>query len=152
MKIANNSNVGDIIINGKKINDDVEIINNKAYIKKKETNKFPLSIRIDEDLYREIEKLEKNLSMSKTEICKYLLKQGLNSFSFQDEIIFALDTISKLEKTEEKRILYLFLTLTQVKNRIKLNDINFLAGTNITAKEFMKICQNIPLNKYFEDI
>lgn len=31
-------------------------------------------------------------------------------------------------------------------------DINFLAGTNISAEDFIKICENIPLKEYFEDI
>lgn len=114
-----------------------------------------LSFRVEKELYEKIEYLEKNMFMSKSQICNLLIKQGLNYFSCQDEIISALEVISKIskvEKTEEKRILYLFLALSQVKNKIKLRDINFLAGTNISAEDFIKICENIPLEEYFEDI
>lgn len=114
-----------------------------------------LSFRTEKELWEKIEYLEKNMSMSKSQICNLLIKQGLNYFSFQDEIISTLEIISKIskvEKNEEKRILYLFLTLCQIKNRIKLKDINFLAGTNISAEDFIKICENIPLKEYFEDI
>ncbi len=101
-----------------------------------------LSFRVEKELYEKIEYLEKNMFMSKSQICNLLIKQGLNYFSCQDEIISALEVISKIskvEKTEEKRILYLFLALSQVKDKIKLKDINFLAGTNISAEDFIKI-------------
>ena len=56
MKISNNSNNGDIIINGKNTNEevDIEIVNNKIYIGKKETNKTPVSIRIDRKLFGQL--------------------------------------------------------------------------------------------------
>ncbi len=76
-----------------------------------------LSFRTEKELWEKIEYLEKNMSMSKSQICNLLIKQGLNYFSCQDEI---LEIISKIEKSEEKRILYLFLTLSQIKSRIKL--------------------------------
>lgn len=104
-----------------------------------------LSFRTEKELWEKIEYLEKNMSMSKSQICNLLIKQGLNYFSCQNEIISTLEIISKIEKSEEKRILYLFLTLSQIKNRIKLRDINFLAGTNISAEDFIKICENILL-------
>ena len=107
-----------------------------------------LSFRVEKELYEKIEYLEKNMFMSKSQICNLLIKQGLNYFSCQDEIISALEVISKIskvEKTEEKRILYLFLALSQVKDKIKLKDINFLAGTNISAEDFIKINSRILL-------
>lgn len=111
-----------------------------------------LSFRTEKELWEKIEYLEKNMSMSKSQICNLLIKQGLNYFSCQNEIISTLEIISKIEKSEEKRILYLFLTLSQIKNRIKLRDINFLAGTNISAEDFIKICENILLKEHFEYI
>ena len=114
-----------------------------------------LSFRAEKELYEKIEYLEENMFMTKSQICNLLIKQGLNYFSCQDEIISTLEIISKIskvEKIEEKRILYLFLTLSQIKNRIKLRDINFLAGTNFSTDEFIGICQKVSLENYFEDI
>lgn len=124
---------------------NVKSIKEESFMEKEKI----LSFRTEKELYEKIEYLEKNMSMSKSQICNLLIKQGLNYFSCQDEI---LEIISKIEKSEEKRILYLFLTLSQIKNRIKLRDINFLAGTNISAEDFIKICENILLKEHFEDI
>ena len=77
MKISNNSNNGDIIINGKKYNEDVdiEVVNNKIYIGKKETSKTPVSIRIDRKLFDEVEQVKEKLSMSRTEFYEFLIIQ-----------------------------------------------------------------------------
>lgn len=151
MKISNNSNMGDIIINGKPYNNDVdiEIVDSKIYIGKKGVNKASLSIRIDKELFDEV---KEKLNMSRTEFCEFLIKQGLNTYKFSPKTNIIFDIISKVKNQDEQRVLYLFLNLSQIREKIKFKDINFLAGTNFSTDEFIGICQKVSLENYFEDI
>lgn len=154
MKISNNSNIGDIIINGKPYNKDVdiEIVDSKIYIGKKGVNKASLSIRIDKELFDEVDEVKEKINMSRTEFYEFLIKQGLNIYKFSPKTNIIFDIISKVKNQEEKRVLYLFLNLSQIREKMKLKDINFLAGTNFSTDEFIEICKNISLEDYFEDI
>lgn len=154
MKISNNSNMGDIIINGKPYNNDVdiEIVDSKIYIGKKGVNKASLSIRIDKELFDEVDEVKEKTNMSRTEFYEFLIKQGLNIYKFSPKTNIIFDIISKVKNQEEKRVLYLFLNLSQIREKMKLKDINFLAGTNFSTDEFIEICKNISLEDYFEDI
>lgn len=154
MKISNNSNMGDIIINGKPYNNDVdiEIVDSKIYIGKKGVNKASLSIRIDKELFDEVDEVKEKINMSRTKFYEFLIKQGLNIYKFSPKTNIIFDIISKVKNQEEKRVLYLFLNLSQIKEEMKLKDINFLAGTNFSTDEFIEICKNISLEDYFEDI
>lgn len=154
MKISNNSTMGDIIINGKPYNNDVdiEIVDSKIYIGKKGVNKASLSIRIDKELFDEVDEVKEKTNMSRTEFYEFLIKQGLNIYKFSPKTNIIFDIISKVKNQEEKRVLYLFLNLSQIREKMKLKDINFLAGTNFSTDEFIEICKNISLEDYFEDI
>ena len=114
MKISNNSNMGDIIINGKPYNNDVdiEIVDSKIYIGKKGVNKASLSIRIDKELFDEVDEVKEKLNMSRTEFCEFLIKQGLNTYKFSPKTNIIFDIISKVKNQDEQRVLYLFLNLS----------------------------------------
>ncbi len=154
MKISNNSNIGDIIINGKPYNKDIdiEIVDNKICIGSNRANKTSLSIRIDSKLFDEVDEVKEKLDMSRTEFCEFLIKQGLNTYKFSPKTNIIFDIISKVKNQDEQRVLYLFLNLSQIREKIKFKDINFLAGTNFSTDEFIGICQKVSLENYFEDI
>ena len=115
MKISNNSNMGDIIINGKPYNNDVdiEIVDSKIYIGKKGVNKASLSIRIDKELFDEVDEVKEKLNMSRTEFYEFLIKQGLNIYKFSPKTNIIFDIISKIKNQDEQRVLYLFLNLSK---------------------------------------
>ena len=154
MKISNNSNNGDIIINGKKYNEDVdiEVVNNKIYIGKKETSKTPVSIRIDKELFDEVEKVKEKLNMSRTEFYEFLISQGLNTYRFSPITKIIFEVLSKTKIEESKKFLYIFFSLAQLKDNIKLSDVNYLAGTNVTNNEFIKICETVSIENYVSEL
>ena len=154
MKISNNSNNGDIIINGKKYNEDVdiEVANNKIYIGKKETNKTPVSIRIDRKLFDEVEQVKEKLSMSRTEFYEFLIIQGLNTYRFSSITKIIFEVLSKTKTEESKKFLYILFSLAQLKDNIKLSDVNYLAETNITTEEFAKICETVLIENYVSEL
>jgi|GEM_PF-6934809 len=154
MKISNNSNNGDIIINGKKYNEDVdiEVVNNKIYIGKKETSKTPVSIRIDRKLFDEVEQVKEKLSMSRTEFYEFLIIQGLNTYRFSPITKIILEVLSKTKTEESKKFLYILFSLAQLKDNIKLSDVNYLAETNITTEEFAKICETVLIENYVSEL
>lgn len=154
MKISNNSNNGDIIINGKKYNEDVdiEVVNNKIYIGKKETSKTPVSIRIDRKLFDEVEQVKEKLSMSRTEFYEFLIIQGLNTYRFSPITKIIFEVLSKTKTEESKKFLYILFSLAQLKNNIKLSDVNYLAETNITTEEFAKICETVLIENYVSEL
>ena len=154
MKISNNSNTGDIIINGKKYNEDVdiEVVNNKIYIGKKETSKTPVSIRIDRKLFDEVEQVKEKLSMSRTEFYEFLIIQGLNTYRFSPITKIIFEVLSKTKTEESKKFLYILFSLAQLKDNIKLSDVNYLAETNITTEEFAKICETVLIENYVSEL
>ena len=154
MKISNNSNNGDIIINGKKYNEDVdiEVVNNKIYIGKKETSKTPVSIRIDKKLFDEVEQVKEKLSMSRTEFYEFLIIQGLNTYRFSPITKIIFEVLSKTKTEESKKFLYILFSLAQLKDNIKLSDVNYLAETNITTEEFAKICETVSIENYVSEL
>lgn len=154
MKISNNSNNGDIIINGKKYNEDVdiEVVNNKIYIGKKETSKTPVSIRIDRKLFDEVEQVKEKLSMSRTEFYEFLIIQGLNIYRFSPITKIIFEVLSKTKTEESKKFLYILFSLAQLKDNIKLSDVNYLAETNITTEEFAKICETVLIENYVSEL
>lgn len=154
MKISNNSNNGDIIINGKKYNEDVdiEVVNNKIYIGKKETSKTPVSIRIDKKLFDEVEQVKEKLSMSRTEFYEFLIIQGLNTYRFSPITKIIFEVLSKTKTEESKKFLYILFSLAQLKDNIKLSDVNYLAETNITTEEFAKICETVLIENYVSEL
>ena len=154
MKISNNSNNGDIIINGKKYNEDVdiEVINSKIYIGKKETSKTPVSIRIDRKLFDEVEQVKEKLSMSRTEFYEFLIIQGLNTYRFSPITKIIFEVLSKTKTEESKKFLYILFSLAQLKDNIKLSDVNYLAETNITTEEFAKICETVLIENYVSEL
>lgn len=154
MKISNNSNNGDIIINGKKYNEDVdiEVANNKIYIGKKETSKTPVSIRIDRKLFDEVEQVKEKLSMSRTEFYEFLIIQGLNTYRFSPITKIIFEVLSKTKTEESKKFLYILFSLAQLKDNIKLSDVNYLAETNITTEEFAKICETVLIENYVSEL
>ncbi len=154
MKISNNSNNGDIIINGKKYNEDVdiEVVNNKIYIGKKETSKTPVSIRIDRKLFDEVEQVKEKLSMSRTEFYEFLIIQGLNTYRFSPITKIIFEVLSKTKTEESKKFLYILFSLAQLKDNIKLSDVNYLAETNITTEEFAKICETVLIENYVSEL
>lgn len=154
MKISNNSNNGDIIINGKKYNEDVdiEVVNNKIYIGKKETSKTPVSIRIDRKLFDEVEQVKEKLSMSRTEFYEFLIIQGLNTYRFSPITKIIFEVLSKAKAEESKKFLYILFSLAQLKDNIKLSDVNYLAETNITTEEFAKICETVLIENYVSEL
>lgn len=154
MKISNNSNNGDIIINGKKYNEDIdiEVVNNKIYIGKKETSKTPVSIRIDRKLFDEVEQVKEKLSMSRTEFYEFLIIQGLNTYRFSPITKIIFEVLSKTKTEESKKFLYILFSLAQLKDNIKLSDVNYLAETNITTEEFAKICETVLIENYVSEL
>ena len=154
MKISNNSNNGDIIINGKKYNEDVdiEVVNNKIYIGKKETSKTPVSIRIDRKLFDEVEQVKEKLSMSRAEFYEFLIIQGLNTYRFSPITKIIFEVLSKTKTEESKKFLYILFSLAQLKDNIKLSDVNYLAETNITTEEFAKICETVLIENYVSEL
>lgn len=154
MKISNNSNNGDIIINGKKYNEDVdiEVVNSKIYIGKKETSKTPVSIRIDRKLFDEVEQVKEKLSMSRTEFYEFLIIQGLNTYRFSPITKIIFEVLSKTKTEESKKFLYILFSLAQLKDNIKLSDVNYLAETNITTEEFAKICETVLIENYVSEL
>lgn len=154
MKISNNSNNGDIIINGKKYNEDVdiEVVNNKIYMGKKETSKTPVSIRIDRKLFDEVEQVKEKLSMSRTEFYEFLIIQGLNTYRFSPITKIIFEVLSKTKTEESKKFLYILFSLAQLKDNIKLSDVNYLAETNITTEEFAKICETVLIENYVSEL
>lgn len=154
MKISNNSNNGDIIINGKKYNEDVdiEVVNNKIYIGKKETSKTPVSIRIDRKLFDEVEQVKEKLSMSRTEFYEFLIIKGLNTYRFSPITKIIFEVLSKTKTEESKKFLYILFSLAQLKDNIKLSDVNYLAETNITTEEFAKICETVLIENYVSEL
>lgn len=154
MKISNNSNNGDIIINGKKYNEDVdiEVVNNKIYIGKKETSKTPVSIRIDKKLFDEVEQVKEKLSMSRTEFYEFLIIQGLNTYRFSSITKIIFEVLSKTKTEESKKFLYILFSLAQLKDNIKLSDVNYLAETNVTTEEFAKICETVSIENYVSEL
>ena len=141
MKISNNSNNGDI-----------EVVNNEIYIGKKENNKTPVSIRIDKNLFNEVEKVKEKLSMSRTEFYEFLIIKGLNTYRFSPITKIIFEVLSKTKTEESKKFLYILFSLAQLKDNIKLSDVNYLAETNITTEEFAKICETVLIENYVSEL
>ena len=154
MKISNDLNVEDIIIDGKPYNKDVdiELMNNKIYIGKKELNKTPLGIRINKNIFNEAEKLKDKLSISRTELYEFLINQGLNTYKFSSKTKMIFDVMYKSKNEESRRFLYILFSLAQLKNNITLSDVNYLAKTNVTTKEFINICETISIENYVKEL
>ena len=58
----------------------------------------------------------------------------------------------KLELEESKKFLYILFSLAQLKDNIKLSDVNYLAETNITTEEFAKICETVLIENYVSEL
>ena len=106
MKISNNSNMGDIIINGKPYNNDVdiEIVDSKIYIGKKGVNKASLSIRIDKELFDEVDEVKEKL-LTREEQIEY------KKFVKLMEILLDIKEVYKKEYQDILFSIFFFITL-----------------------------------------